>query len=492
MSSDTHQMLSVGIDVGTTTTQLIFSRLTLAGGPVGGSTPLSRYPLSRPHLAGIVGKEILYRSNVHLTPLLGPDQVDAAALEQILRQEYQRANVSPQQVETGAVIITGETAKKRNADAILEALSALAGDFVVTVAGPHLESMISGRGAGADVYSREHYTTVTSVDIGGGSANTAIFKQGQMIAAAAMNFGGRIIQLEPSDGQITHIAGPAHLIIKHLGLPFAVGYTPTLDQLRAFTDCMAGLTVHLIEGTTDSLAGRLMLTDPSPVSGHGTLLFFSGGIGYYFYNPLTLTSVADVALHGDVGPLLAESIRLHPAIRSYAIRQPPETMQATVMGASSQTVTLSGSTIWAEAEILPIRNVPVLRPHWPATPPSRRQVAQAVRQAVTRWDADRTGTPFAVALELAWEMDYPSLVELGGGLADFAQANLSPGRPLVIIIEHDYARAIGQTVKSQFPACPLLVIDQVGLQEGDYIDIGRPMLDGRVVPLSVKTLIFYH
>ncbi|MCK6624957.1 MAG: ethanolamine ammonia-lyase reactivating factor EutA [Anaerolineae bacterium] len=488
MTNSTHSMLSVGIDVGTTTTQLIFSRLILGGGVASSS----QSPLSRMRAAGIVDKEVVYRSGIHFTPLTGPDEIDAVALEQILRREYQQAGILPNQVETGAVIVTGETAKKRNADAILEAISALAGDFVVTVAGPHLESMISGRGAGAATYSREHFCTVTNVDIGGGSANSAIFRQGEMIAAAAMNYGGRILQVDPASGQIRHIADPARAIIDYLGLPFQIGGQPTLAQLRRFTDCMADLTVHLIEGTSHPLGDKLLLTAPSPVSGKGTILFFSGGIGHYFYEPLAINSVADACVHGDVGPLLAESIRLHPAIQSYTIRRPPETMRATVMGASSQTVTLSGSTIWAEAEILPIRNVPVVRAQWPATPPTRQQVAQAVQQAVTRWDVNPAESQFALALELTWKLDFDSLSELAAGLADFALAHLPLHQPFIIIIEHDYARALGQSVKAMIPRHPLLVVDQVGLQEGDYIDIGRPMLDGRVVPLSVKTLIFYH
>ncbi|MFW5637601.1 MAG: ethanolamine ammonia-lyase reactivating factor EutA, partial [Thermodesulfobacteriota bacterium] len=82
--------------------------------------------------------------------------------------------------------------------------------------------------------------------------------------------------------------------------------------------------------------------------------------------------------------------------------------------------------------------------------------------------------------------------ELAEGLAEFAEDHLPSDRPLIIIIEHDYARVLGQTLKNLISGRPLLVIDQVGLREGDYIDIGRPVLDGRAVPLSVKTLIFYH
>lgn len=492
MAGDSGEMLSVGIDVGTTTTQIVFSKLILAGGGASGAPPPVRSALNPEGMNRIADSELVYRGEPCFTPLSAPDIIDAAALERILRREYERAGISPEQVETGAVIITGETAKKRNADEIIEALSHLAGDFVVTVAGPHLESMISGRGAGADAFSRQHYTTVTNVDIGGGSANSAVFRQGRMIAAAAMNYGGRILIMDPTDGRLQHISDPARMILAHLGISLNVGQAPDMAQLRAVTDCMADLTVELIEQTNSALGERLMLTDPSPVSGKGTILFFSGGVGHYVYEPTRIDTIGDVIVHGDVGPLLAESIRRHPGLAEYDIRRPPETLQATVMGASTRTVTLSGSTIWAETEILPVRNVPVIHPRWPAAPPTREQVAEAASQAVTLWDVAATGTRFALGLELTWQMDYASLTELAEGLARFADARLPAAQPLIIIIERDYARALGQTLKSLSPARPLLVIDQVGLAEGDYIDIGRPMMGGRVVPLSVKTLIFYR
>jgi ethanolamine utilization protein EutA len=485
-------MLSVGIDVGTTTTQIVFSRLTLAGGAAGASTPLMRWQPGLPGNTAIVDKEVVYRSGMHFTPLEGSDVINAVELERILRREYERAGITPREVETGAVIITGETAKKRNADAILEALSALAGDFVVTVAGPHLESMISGRGSGAEAYSREHFTTVTNVDIGGGSANSAVFRQGRMIAAAAMNYGGRILEIDPVSGQIRHMAEPARIIAAHLDLPLTVGSRPELTQLRAVADCMADLTIELIEGRCSELARQLMLTEPSRVSGRGTTLFFSGGIGHYLYEPVVIRTARDATLHGDVGPLLAEAIRLHPEFATYTVRRPPETLQATVMGASTQTVTLSGSTIWAEEAILPVRNVPVIHAEWPQVPPSRAEVTEAAHQAVLRWDVPTAGTRFALALELPWTLDVDSLNDLAGGLAVFAGEHMAAGQPLIVIIEHDYARVLGQTLKEQMNGRPLLVIDQVGLQEGDYIDIGSPVLDGRAVPLSVKTLIFYH
>jgi ethanolamine utilization protein EutA len=366
----------------------------------------------------------------------------------------------------------------------------MAGEFVVTVAGPHLESLIAGRGSGAAQYSQQHFARVVNVDIGGGSANSALFQAGALVAAAAMNYGGRILEIERATGRVRHVAEPARAILEDLKLRLDIGDSPSLAQLRRFTDRMADLTVELIEGTASPLAQRLYLTPPAPISGRGALLMLSGGIGHYFYEPVNIQTVADAARHDDVGPLLAESLRQHPALQAYAIARPAETLRATVLGASSQTVTLSGSTIWAEPGLLPLRNVPVVRPRL-GDDLKPAPVAAAIAEAVRRWDVDTSTDHFAVALELNRPLDYTLLLQLATGLCEFA-STLPAGRPLLAIIERDYAQALGQTVKAMAPDRPLLVIDQVGLTEGDYIDLGAPLMEGRVVPLSVKTLVFYQ
>lgn len=478
--AESRSLLSVGIDVGTTTTQIVFSRLKLSD--------VAR-PGQIPRMA-ITGREVLYQGPITFTPLSDRDTVDAAKLNEIIRLEYKKAGIDPSQVETGAVIITGETAKKKNADEILRTLSGLAGEFVVSVAGPHVESLIAGRGAGAAQYSQAHYTTVTNVDIGGGSANSVTFRSGNILAAAAMNYGGRIIEIERSTGKIRHIADPARLILADCGLRLEISDTPSLMDLRQFTDRMADMTVELIEGTTSELAKKLYLTPPTPMPGKGYALMFSGGIGYYYYNPVKITSMSDVTLHDDVGPLLAESLHTHPILQTYKIYSPAETLRATVLGASTQTVTLSGSTIWAEKEILPLRNVPVIHPIFEVEF-NAGNISRNITDAIQRWDVDTRTDHFAIALDINSPLDYTALLNLATGLNEFSKV-LPPEMPLIVIIERDYAQALGQTVKGMAPSRSLLVIDQVGLMEGDYIDVGTPLLDGRVVPLSVKTLVFYQ
>jgi ethanolamine utilization protein EutA len=154
-------------------------------------------------------------------------------------------------------------------------------------------------------------------------------------------------------------------------------------------------------------------------------------------------------------------------------------------------VTLSGSTIWVEEGTLPLKNIPVVRTSLSNTLLSAGAIPQAIQAALIRWDINPSSDFFAIALELDAQMDYPVLVQVANGLIEFAH-NISSNRPLIVIIRHDYAQVLGQTIKALAKDLHLLVIDQVSLTEGDFIDIGTPLMDGRVVPLSVKTLIFYH
>jgi ethanolamine utilization protein EutA len=218
---------------------------------------------------------------------------------------------------------------------------------------------------------------------------------------------------------------------------------------------------------------------------------FSGGIGWYFYEPLALARVEEVSRHGDLGPLLAESLRQSRAFGSYKVLRPAETRRATVLGASAQTLSLSGSTIWAEPSLLPLKNLPVIRPSLEDPRSIEAELPTAIREAMMRWDLKPDSGPFAICLPLDNILDYEVLEGLAAALARFAQL-LPRGRPLIIIIKQDYAQVLGQTLKALNADRPLLVIDQVGIEEGDYIDIGLPLMDGRVVPLVVKTLIFYH
>lgn len=479
-------VLSVGIDIGTTTSQLVVSTLTVTNQARVGLVPR----------LDVDERAVLYQSEPHLTPLVSPEEINVAELVALMYREYERAGIEARQVETGAVIITGETARTRNAEAILHGLSDFAGEFVVTVAGPNLESQISGRGSGANLWSADHYATVVNVDIGGGSANAAVFRAGKHVCSAASMVGGRQAVLDPETGVLLHLKPSGRVIVDELGLGLEVGSVPSLPQLREFTDVMADVTVDLLLGTTSELGEKMMLTPPLQVDGRIAAYFISGGVGKAFYDDAPCSTLREATRYGDVGPLLADSLRRNERLAPLRVERPTQTLRATVLGAASQQVTLSGSTIWADASFLPLKNLPVVQPRLSEHVPDFDDVdalRRAVVQAVQRWDADESDRgECVICLDLNDHMEYGQIMALATALATYAGDYQPTDRPLVLVTQEDYAQVIGQTIKHRKPDLPLIVVDQIGLDEGDFIDIGEPMFDGRVVPVSVKTLVFYQ
>ena len=183
--ADKTAILSVGIDVGTSTTQVVFSKLQMdnAGGY-----------FSVPRVA-IVDKEVVYKSEVYMTPLKTDVLIDTDALRDIVAAEFRKAGYRPEDTDSGAVIITGESARKENSDAVLKSLSDFAGDFVVSAAGPDMESLIAGKGSGAWQYSMDHHCRVANLDIGGGTTGLAILKEGKVVQIEDEPTGGTHLTL---------------------------------------------------------------------------------------------------------------------------------------------------------------------------------------------------------------------------------------------------------------------------------------------------------
>ena len=473
------ELLSVGIDVGTTTTQVVFSDLAVRDTARPGSVPR----------VAIEARSVRYEGPIHLTPLRSAEEVDTTRLSELVAGEYAAAGVTASAVETGAVIVTGEIARTEHADEILAALSDLAGDFVVTVAGPNLEAQIAARGSGAAAVSAERYAQVTNVDIGGGTANAAVFRAGAHLGSAAAAVGGRQLQLA-TDGTVAHLAPPGRRLVEHLGLPLSVGARADHAALTRLCEAMAEVIADLVDGTTSPLSDLVALTPPLPHAHGSSTVLLSGGVGASYVAEEPADTLAQVAAYGDVGPLLARALRASARLQARTVAAPSQTLRATVLGAASQTVTLSGSTIWARADLLPLRNLPVVRPDLEGSAPTPEGIAGALSTAAQRWDRAGNGH-LALALHLPERLDYEGLQRLAEGLAGYA-TDLSDGQPLVLVIGRDYAQALGQSIQARDPQRPLVVVDQVGLDEGDFIDLGTPILDGRAIPLSVKTLVFYR
>lgn len=441
-----NSLLSVGLDVGTTTTQLIFSRLTIANRSGAFSVPEME----------ITRRDILYRSPVYFTPMSDASHVDGDAIRTLVEQEYQNAGIAKASVDTGAVIITGETSRKENAAAVLEALSGFAGEFVAATAGPHLESVLAAKGAGAVAYSEDCSKPVLHMDIGGGTANLALLFRGQILRTGCLNVGGRLVKL--SGGEVTYVSPVLQGLTE-----LKPGHRPTATHLRAVAyilaealEMAAGLrpVTGLLEKLSTREAGQ-----PWVPPEEKCLLSFSGGVAD------CIRGGAVPGQYGDLGVELGQAIRESALCRGQ-YRLGTETIGATVIGAGCHSAQLSGSTVfWADVA-LPVKNLPV---------------AVITEEAQLRDVYERLDSPRVV---LAFPQDIKSYGEMAA-LAETLVRSV-PGEFLVCL-ESDMAKALGQKLRLLCPDRPCLCIDRIRLAEGSYLDIGKPM--GPALPAVVKTLV---
>ncbi len=268
------ELLSVGIDIGTSTTQLIFSKLIV-------ENTASSFSVPR---ISIVDKQIIYKSKVYFTPLVSNNEINGDKIKEIVEFEYKKANINKEDIHTGAVIITGETARKENANDVLHTLSGFAGDFVVATAGPDLESIISGKGAGAHIYSKEHSTTVVNLDIGGGTSNIALFKRGEVIDTGCLDIGGRLIKIDKTSKKITYISPKIEKIIKDKNLNLQIGTIATIENTKPIIDEMVDLLLQSIGlKEKDNLFDFIVTNKSIKLENEMKNVSFSGGVADYIY-----------------------------------------------------------------------------------------------------------------------------------------------------------------------------------------------------------------
>lgn len=476
------QILSVGIDIGTSTTQVVFSRIEMDN--------TAGY-FTAPRIA-ITGKEILYKSKVYFTPLKTQTLINADAVREIVAKEFAAAGYTPADTQTGAVIITGESARKENAASVLQALSDFAGEFVVSTAGPDLESIIAGKGSGAWQYSIDNDCTVVNLDIGGGTSNIVFFNAGDTQGKICLDVGGRLIRLDADgagDPAVTYASYAAEEAARLAGVSLRTGSRISRSDLRricdVFADCLAGA----IGIAPKSPLQEKILTPGSDVyapARPSRRVCFSGGVADCIY----VQSGEDDLRYGDIGPILGRAVRENRYFAEQKIIQGGETIRATVVGAGTYTTNLSGSTILYSEGIFPVKNVPALTlsrdEQWAVIGGDRGLLEEKVRWFLEQSDAQRC----LLALPGLSDPDFGTLKKLASAIAETMDRLLPAGEPVIVVVQTDIAKALGIALRQTGCARRIASIDSVKIEAGDYIDIGRPLMDGLVVPVVVKTLLF--
>ena len=447
-------LLSLGLDVGTTSTQMVLSRLTVEN---------KASPFAVPTLE-IVDRKVIYRSRVHFTPLIRDTLVDGEALKELLRQEYRAAGIRPEQVDTGALIITGETSRKENAAAAARALAEFAGEFVVTTAGPDLESILAAKGAGAVELSVETSKPVLHMDIGGGTSNLALIRQGVVERTGCLNVGGRLIKLDKM-GMLTYVSPELAGICS-----MKPGSCPGEGELEALAETLTQV-LEMAAGLREvtPLLKRLMTREGTAwvPPGEEAVISFSGGVADCIDRQHSPTEF------GDLGVYLGRAIRQSRLCRG-EYRLGRETIRATVIGAGCHSTQLSGSTVFTKNVRFPLKDLPVARITYAE---QEGDLPGTIRARTAPFEGD-----VILALPGYTSPSYGQVTHLAEQIADTVQG------PVYLCLEQDMAKALGQAIATRLePARPVLCLDRVAPGADSYLDIGAPL--GPALPVVVKTLI---
>jgi len=467
---------SVGIDIGTTTSHLVFSELVL-----------EKDEFSRSKKFHIVERNIKHRGRILFTPLKeGNSEIDVEKLMPLLFEEYERAGYGVSEIDTGAVIVTGESARKENAELIVERLAQESGKFVAATAGPNFESVISAHGSGAVEYSKENSCKLVHTDIGGGTSNIAVIDSGEIVETACVNVGGRQLAFG-TRGEVVRLEPAGRKVIEELGLGIGLGDVPSQGQKEDIARTLASTLVDVLSGTANSgLSQRLMMTESLPVEAlEGDALYsFSGGVAEYIYGE-------ERRDFEDLGRLLGERISGLCEERGLTLVETSEKIRATVIGACEFTLQVSGSTTYRSPELgLPIRNLPVVVVNVRKEALSVDHVASQVAAALGRYDLVEGEAPVALAFHDPVGIQYDRLKTFALGLVKALPRTIGEGLPFIIIFDTDVGNSVGNVLYRETGVGNVLSIDEISLSEGDFIDVGESIIGNPVFPVVVKSLIF--
>jgi ethanolamine utilization protein EutA len=469
---ETLRLTSVGVDIGSSTSHLVFSRLelTLEG---------SRYRVTK--------REVLNESEILLTPYVDDTRIDVEALETFINEQYRAAKIRREEVDTGALILTGVAVRRRNARAIADLFAEEAGKFVAVSAGDGLEATMAAHGSGAVAHSGKTGGVVLNVDVGGGTSKFALCNNGKVQEVSAIDIGARLLAFDKG-GAIARIEEAGRKHAAWAGFAVELGQKIAEADLRKMVAGMVDklFTMFKPQALTDEVKDLLRLP-PLSYQGEIDCVMFSGGVSEFIYNRSKST-------FGDLGPLIAEEVHRRMAELGLLVLEPNARIRATVIGASQYTVQVSGNTIFIAPEgAVPVRNVAVVAPEFPLHEDdfTKESVCDALLNALRRLDLLHGRQPIAVAFHWNGSATFFRLQSFCGGVAGALKDIFAKGYPLVLVNDGDIGGIVGLHFQEelQIPN-PIISIDGIALSDFDYIDIGALIPSSGAVPVVIKSLIF--
>jgi ethanolamine utilization protein EutA len=467
IEEDQIELTSVGVDIGSSTSHLLFSKILL-------ERLDTRYI--------VVERNILHQSEILLTPYLDGEDIDAASLGEFINRQYAAAGLSPDDIDTGALILTGVAVRRANARAIGELFSSQAGKFVAVSAGDGLETLMAAHGSGALTLSEAGAGPVVNIDIGGGTTKIAVCEGGEVKSMTAVEAGARLLVLDDG-GHVERIEPFGRRYLDELGLGLNIGDVCVPEARRALAGRMAARIMEAVDGT--DLGDWLRLPPLAPAQPER--ITFSGGVSEYIYG-------READRFDDLGPDLANAVRGLVEDRRIPVAVAEQGIRATVVGASQYTVQVSGSTIFLDPpDILPVRNVPAIAPDLDLSGDKIDEdaVAAAVTAALTRMDLGHGDEPVAVTVPWQGSAMFHRLRALSRGIIAGMRPVLDNGHPLILVVDGDIGGLIGIHCRQEEGLRnPLISIDGIELSEFDFIDIGEVLRATGAVPVVIKSLLF--
>ena len=476
--ADNVTLTSVGIDIGSAGTQVIFSKVHLRR--------LSEDLTSRYY---VVGRETLFRSPVALTPYLNEERIDDDKLRAIIGDAYKAAGIEAKDIDTGVVILTGEALRRENAEAIAGLLAQQGGDFVCATAGHHMEAMLAGYGSGAARVSSDQNKRILNVDIGGGTTKLALVENGRVMATAAIHVGGRL-QVTDEQGQIVRLDPAGRHHAAQAGFRWNKGDRAAPAELDKVAEYMAdALSAAIRMRPLPPPLKALYLTEP--IADLGTIdgVMFSGGVAEYVYD-------REERDFGDMGRRLGHAMRkrLDSGALPWPLLPAGECIRATALGASEYSVQLSGntSTITDPGALLPRRNLQVLQPPYVSDEAiDAEQLAKAIQAHFTAFDLIEGSADVALALRWRGAPSHERIFDFAQGIVRGVPNTIAQHKPLYIMLDGDVAQTLGAILREELGVkSEILCIDGVVLWDFDYIDLGRIRLPSMTVPVTIKSLVF--